>query len=162
MRPTLGPLFRAGVGAFAVGHLAYITLFLLQPLADIARIVQFPQVWLAGALVVFGMIMARVLFPRAGALRGPVLAYIPIILGMGVAVLALPPPVWALLAAVAFITSDLVLASEKFLLPDGHPALRTIAASAAAFPYAPRAAVSLGPAPYVAIDSLAARKHSSA
>lgn len=116
--------FKAGVEAFAAGHVAYIMLFLLQPLADTTRIGQSPQIWIAGAFIVFGLIMAWLLAPRAGALRGPVLGYIPIILGMGVAVLALPGPGWALLAAIAFIASDMVLASEKFLLPDGHSALR--------------------------------------
>jgi len=116
--------FIAGVAAFAVGHVAYIMLFLLQPSADVARIVQSPQIWVVGVFIVFGGAMALLLAPRAGALRGPVLGYIPIILGMGVAVLVLPGPGWALVAAIGFITSDLVLASEKFLLLDDHWALR--------------------------------------
>ncbi len=64
---------------------------------------------------------------RAGDLRGPVLAYIPIILGMGIAVLSLPETGalrWALPAAIAFIVSDLILATEMFLLPPDHPALK--------------------------------------
>ncbi len=116
--------FIAGVAAFAAGHVAYIILFLLQPSADVARIVQSPQIWIVGVFIVFGLAMALLLAPRAGALRGPVLGYIPIILGMGIAVLVLPGPGWALVAAIAFITSDLVLASEKFLLRDDHWALR--------------------------------------
>jgi uncharacterized membrane protein YhhN len=116
--------FMAGVAAFAAGHVAYILLFLLQPLADTARISQSPQIGIVGVFIVFGGIMAGLLSPRAGALRGAVLAYIPIILGMGIAVLVLPGPGWALLAAIAFIASDMVLASEKFLLPQGHWAMR--------------------------------------
>lgn len=125
-------VFMAGIAAFAVGHLAYIALFLLYPLAELGRIGAVPQILIAAAFIILGLVMARLLAPRAGVLKGPVLGYIPIILGMGVAVLALPesgPELgpgsgWALLAALAFITSDLVLASERFLLDEGHPALR--------------------------------------
>lgn len=119
--------FMAGVGAFAAGHLTYIALFLTHPLAEITRIGQSPQVWLVTALFLLGMVMARILVPLAGELRLPVLIYIPIILGMGMAVLALPgqgPLGWALPAALAFIVSDLVLSVEKFVLLDDHPALR--------------------------------------
>ena len=59
--------------------------------------------------------------PRAGALRGPVMVYVPIILSMGLAALALSGDRWTVaLAALAFIASDLILAAEKFLLPPGH------------------------------------------
>lgn len=116
-----------GVAAFAAGHLAYIGLFLTHSLSDTGRIVQAPQLWIAAGFVVLGVIMARVLAPRAGALKGAVLGYIPIILGMGIAVLALPGQgalVWALPAALAFVVSDLVLAIEKFVLPEAHPLAR--------------------------------------
>lgn len=129
--------FMAGIGAFAAGHLIYVALFLTHPMADPMRIVQGPQIWLVAGFVLLGLFMAALLVPRAGALRGPVLGYIPIILGMGVAVLALPrlgtdlgpdlgqgALIWALPAALAFVASDLVLAIEKFMLGDGHPALR--------------------------------------
>jgi uncharacterized membrane protein YhhN len=116
--------FMAGVATFAAGHFAYIILFLLQPLADVTRVFQSPQIWIAVTFVAVGVIMAMLLAPRAGALRLPVLGYIPIILGMGIAALALPGQGWVLLAATLFIGSDLVLASEKFLIADGHPALR--------------------------------------
>ncbi|MEX0316955.1 MAG: lysoplasmalogenase [Ruegeria sp.] len=117
--------FMAGIGAFAAGHIAYIALFLSHPASDPARIATQPGVIVA--LVLLGLVMAILLAPRAGELRGPVLAYIPIILGMGITVLALPkdsPLDWAFPAALAFIASDLILAAEKFLLPYGHPALR--------------------------------------
>ncbi|MFT7593554.1 MAG: putative membrane protein YhhN [Paracoccaceae bacterium] len=119
--------FMAGIAAFAAGHLAYIALFLTHPLTDTARLGQSPHIWAVAGFVLLGGGMAMVLAPRAGVLRLPVLGYIPIILGMGVASLALPVQgalIWALPAAVAFVTSDLVLAAEKFLLPDGHVARR--------------------------------------
>ena len=117
--------FMAGIAAFAAGHLAYIALFLTAPVSDAGLIWGHPAlVW---GLIVPGIIMATLLAPRAGDLKGPVLAYIPIILGMGITVLALPDTGalrWALPAAIAFIASDLILATEKFLLREGHPALR--------------------------------------
>ena len=117
--------FMAGIGAFAAGHLAYIALFLTHPASDAALILNKPgYFW---SLIVLGIVAATLLAPRAGDLKGPVLAYIPIILGMGVTVLALPETGalrWALPAALAFIASDLILATEKFLLPQGHLALR--------------------------------------
>lgn len=117
--------FMAGIAAFASGHLAYIALFLFVPTSDPGLILDRPvNAW---SVVILGIVAATLLAPRAGNLKGPVLAYIPIILGMGIAVLALPETGalrWAYPAAMAFIASDLILATEKFLLPSGHPALR--------------------------------------
>jgi len=119
--------FMAGIGAFAAGHLAYIALFLTHPLADPTRLMQSPQVWFAAGFAALGVVMAVVLAPRAGALKGAVLGYIPIILGMGIAALAVPGQgllVWVLPAALAFVASDLVLAFETFVLRDDHPLKR--------------------------------------
>jgi len=121
--------FMAGVGAFAAGHLAYTALFLTVPGSEFARLVQMPGLLVALGLVSLGLVMVRVLAPRAGALKGAVLAYIPIILFMGVAAATLPAQgalIWALPAAMAFIASDVVLAFETFVLREEH-ALRRIA-----------------------------------
>jgi uncharacterized membrane protein YhhN len=117
--------FMAGIGAFALGHLAYIAVFLSHPASDLALISAqiLPLVMLIG----LGVVMAILLPPRAGELKGPVLAYIPIILGMGIAALALPQSgalIWVFPAAMSFVASDLILATEKFLLRPGHPLLR--------------------------------------
>jgi len=117
--------FMAGIAAFAAGHLAYIVLFLSHPNSNLALV--FDQPALFWALILMGIAAAALFVPRAEALKFLVLAYIPIILGMGIAVLSLPATGalrWALPAALAFIASDLTLAAEKFLLPTGHPALR--------------------------------------
>ncbi|MFY2826151.1 lysoplasmalogenase family protein [Ruegeria sp. MALMAid1280] len=117
--------FMAGIGAFAAGHLAYIALFLTHPASDQALIFDRPVIF--WSLIILGIVAATLLAPRAGDLKIPVLAYIPIILGMGITVLALPETGalrWALPAALAFIASDLTLATEKFLLPEDHPALK--------------------------------------
>lgn len=113
--------FMAGVGAFAAGHLAYVALFLGHPTSDLARLGDHPgQI---AVLALFGAAMIAVLWPRAGELRGPVAAYVPIILSMGVSVLALPQ-VWpvglAQIAALLFILSDFTLSMEMFVLPEGR------------------------------------------
>ena len=112
--------FLAGVGAFALGHVAYIILFSGTPAARIDRLLTVPQIFITGALAVLAVGMARILLPRAGDLAGPVLAYIPIICGMGIAALTLPlNGQWArvLPGALLFILSDFALAMEMFVLP---------------------------------------------
>ncbi len=117
--------FMGGVGAFALGHLFYIALFLTQPEADPSRLLVWPAALPAVGLLLLGVLAARILAPKAGALKGPVLAYIPIILGMGLAALTLGEGRGLILAAAfAFVFSDLILATEKFLLPGGHGLLR--------------------------------------
>ena len=113
--------FMAGVGAFAAGHLAYVALFLTHAGPPDA------PGWLALpltlALVVLGLVMARILWPRAGDLRIPVMLYIPIILSMGIAALQLPftgLTALALPAALLFIASDLALSMEMFVLSEGR------------------------------------------
>ncbi|TDE40155.1 lysoplasmalogenase family protein [Antarcticimicrobium sediminis] len=118
--------FRAGIGAFAAGHLAYIALFLTRAAADPGQVASGWRLAALLTLALLGAILAARLAPRAGALRLPVLIYIPIILGMGACALTLPPTgalALVLPAALAFIASDLVLASQIFLLPKDHPLL---------------------------------------
>ncbi|WP_193555916.1 lysoplasmalogenase [Marimonas lutisalis] len=119
-RPTEGE-FMAGVGAFAAGHVAYVVLFLAQggaqPLSP----------WLTAALLLLGVVMATILWRRAGALRGPVMVYIPVILSMGLAAQTLPASgalALALPAALLFIASDFILSHEMFVLPETHPLRR--------------------------------------
>lgn len=119
--------FMAGIGAFAAGHLAYVALFVTHPLADPARLLQAPQIGIIAGFALLGLAMVALLAPRARTLKAAVLGYIPVILGMGVAVLVLPGQgalVWALPAALAFVVSDLVLAFETFVLGDDHPLRR--------------------------------------
>jgi uncharacterized membrane protein YhhN len=113
--------FMAGVGAFAAGHLAYVVAFLTHDAADLSRIADHGVV--VTALALFGLIMAGLLFSRAGSLRFAVLGYIPVILSMALAALALPmvgPLALILPAALSFLLSDTVLSLEEFVLPEGH------------------------------------------
>ncbi|WP_122073935.1 lysoplasmalogenase [Pseudophaeobacter sp. EL27] len=118
--------FMGGVGAFALGHLAYVVLFLGHPSSDLSQIWVMPGLGLAAAFGVLGVMMVIVLVPRAGELKIPVLIYIPIILSMGVAATSLTSPalLWVLPAALAFKTSDVILAFETFVLPEDHPMRR--------------------------------------
>lgn len=118
--------FMAGVGAFAVGHLAYVVLFLNHESSVIEQVWAWPQLLLAGAILVLGAGMVRILAPRAGDLKPAVLAYIPIILSMGLAALSLTGAdvIWVLPAALAFMASDVVLAFETFVLDEKNPLRR--------------------------------------
>ena len=118
--------FKAGIAAFALGHLAYVGLFLTHPVADAAWLVQAPQIWVAIGVLATTLIVVNVLLREAGAMKYPVLGYIPVLLGMTYAALGLANGglVWVLPAAIAFVLSDLVLGIEMFVLPTGHAALR--------------------------------------
>lgn len=115
--------FLVGVGAFAAGHLAYIALFLTTLGADVSHMSSGVYLVAITALFLYGAGMMILLYRKAGALRFAVMGYVPIILGMGLAALAVPmlgPLAWVLPAACLFMLSDSVLAAELFLLPDGH------------------------------------------
>jgi len=118
--------FMGGVGAFALGHLAYVVLFLGHSSSDLSQIWVLPGLGLVAAFGVLGAMMVLVLAPRAGDLKIPVLLYIPIILAMGIAATSLTSPalLWVLPAALAFMTSDVILAFETFVLPEDHPIRR--------------------------------------
>jgi len=118
--------FMGGVGAFALGHLAYVVLFLGHPSSDLSQIWNMPGLALACAFVVLGLVMVGILAPRAGDLKVPVLIYIPIILAMGGAALSLNSSalIWVLPAALAFIASDVILAFETFVIEKEHPMRR--------------------------------------
>lgn len=110
-----------GVGAFAIGHLAYAVLFFIHPRADFIRL---EAGWpLVAALLLVGAVMIVVLFRRAGSLRWAVLFYVPIILLMGIMAIGIPMEgalALILPAALLFIFSDFVLAQEMFVLDDRH------------------------------------------
>ena len=114
--------FMAGVAAFASGHLAYVALFLAHPQAMPEAVLHPNRLPIILILPALGLIMAAILWPRAGKLRGPVMVYIPVILSMGLAVLVLPVLGALALAAPAaalFILSDMALAFGRFVLQPG-------------------------------------------
>jgi uncharacterized membrane protein YhhN len=114
--------FLGGLGAFLVGHVAYVV--------AIAALVA-PGAWLshagplAAAPVVVGGAALAWLWPRLGSMRVPVIAYVIVIIAMVVGALAVlgtdavPARNRHLLAlgAVLFFASDLAVARDKFVDP---------------------------------------------
>jgi len=107
--------FLAGMIAFALAHVAYIMLMLPQAAPSSAMIV--PVI----ALVIFGVSTEFWLRPHTGNLRIPVRAYVMVILVMGIVALGLfeTRPL-ALVGALLFVISDLVLSIETFVMGAGH------------------------------------------
>ncbi len=117
--------FLAGVGAFALGHVAYIALFLTHPLVEPAVIGQMPFMLVNVVLLGGAIGVAPMLFRGAGPLRFAVMGYVPMIVGMGIAGLgfALQMP-HVTIGALLFVASDLVLGLEMFVLKTGTWAAR--------------------------------------
>lgn len=104
--------FLAGLGAFLSAHVAFVATFLtLSPDPRVAAVAAVPVVIVCAAVW-------RWLAPRAGSLRGPVLAYVIVIGAMtatsfGLVATDLRVPV----AAVVFLLSDLCVARDRFVSP---------------------------------------------
>ena len=110
--------FLAGLSAFALAHLAYVALILVidVPLSLNA---------LSVGVVVFCAVMAFVIVPRGGSLRWPVLAYIAVIGTMGTLALSLPASfATAMVAALLFMFSDMILGLERFVWRAANPLRR--------------------------------------
>ncbi|WP_413870121.1 lysoplasmalogenase family protein, partial [Albidovulum sp.] len=100
------------MAAFAAGHLAYGAEFLAPGVR--------PPAIPALALIALALSTEAWLAPRTGALRWPVRGYVAVITLMALAALTLPSSRWpALLGALLFLASDLLLALELFVLPGG-------------------------------------------
>lgn len=113
--------FLAGLGAFALAHVAYVALFLGlsgQPLWAGA---------LAAPLLALGLVALTAstelwLTPHVGHLKGPVRLYVLVITAMGLAALSLPPGA-VLLGAALFVGSDVILGYRLFRMAEDHPLL---------------------------------------
>ncbi len=112
------PAFLAGVASFAVAHLAYVALFAAFGVSDPTRLLSGWRAIATLGLLIFAGSYARLLWRRAGALRGPVTGYVCVIVLLGLAAIALPGyRELAIAAAGLFILSDAVLAAELFVMP---------------------------------------------
>lgn len=112
--------FLAGLVAFLLGHLAYVAgILMIEPAG------RWPgdAGWLAMAPIGIGLAALAALWPRLGAMRLPVIAYVATIAAMVVAAIAaargaaLPAPNRCRLAAGAgvFFVSDLAVARDRFV-----------------------------------------------
>lgn len=114
--------FLGGVAAFATGHVLYIWLFLTHAGADPSLIFQMPFVLIVVVLLAVAIFVTPILFKGAGELRFAVLAYVPMIVGMGMASLGFAqsgPLVLVTVGGLLFVASDLVLGLEMFALKSG-------------------------------------------
>lgn len=110
--------FLVGLGAFLVGHLAYIAAFttICAPASWWS--------WSALGTVVLSAMVVRWLYPHAGRLRYPVIAYIAVITAMRIGslgagqYLAYPKSLCCALAGIAFYASDYCVARERFVAKD--------------------------------------------
>jgi uncharacterized membrane protein YhhN len=121
--------FLKGVGAFAIGHLLFMILFIADPRAELSRIFEAPRVAALSILIFMSVIILIWLWMKAGALRYAVAGYILIITLMGIAAATLPWQQYysiVLLGVMFFILSDMILSMELFLLPESGW-MRTIA-----------------------------------
>jgi uncharacterized membrane protein YhhN len=111
--------FLAGLVSFLAGHVVYIVLFSLLP--DSAATL---PVWMRTviiALFIFvSLAMAAYLWPAAGDLRIPVMIYVAAILVMGIAAVSNGGGL-IVGGAAAFMASDSILATERFLMKPNAP-----------------------------------------
>jgi len=105
-------LFIYGVGAFLLAQLSYATLFARHWKG-------LNQRWpLSLGLLVYIFLMAYILLPNLGDLQLPVIAYLIAISFMGLMAIQSDYPLrWAVLGALVFISSDSLIAIDKFLHP---------------------------------------------
>ena len=116
-RPGKGA-FLGGLIAFALGHLVWIAVFFLNVSVTPEVLVEPVRVLFLCVLAVLALFMTRTLIPRAKDLKGPVAAYIIIIVAMGVAALA-TSSVTIIAGALLFAASDTLLGLQTFVLAGG-------------------------------------------
>ncbi|MCY6383544.1 lysoplasmalogenase [Hoeflea prorocentri] len=113
--------FQLGIGAFLLGHVAYIALFVTEGRIDLFS-EQPLRIIIAIAIIGFCAVVARRLLPATGALKAAVSAYVVVIALM--ALFSLMMSGWGVVAgALLFVASDTVLALQRFLMPaeEGTP-----------------------------------------
>jgi uncharacterized membrane protein YhhN len=133
---------KAGMLAFAAGHLVYIALFLNAGGGlgvDVVRIL------LQIAIVLAAAGLTAWLWPSLGPMRGPVAGYVAVVTIMTLLAVGLPPGVWLVtLGALLFMTSDALLAGELFRLSPDDPARRWTAPTVWSLYWGGQAAITAG------------------
>lgn len=105
-------LFQAGMGAFILAHIAYITWFVRHP-----RLTPGRGLAMAG-MVAFTLGIAFFLYPKLGEMVLPIMVYLLVILAMGIAAcLGRVNNLWVMGGAALFILSDSLIAFNMFAGP---------------------------------------------
>ena len=116
-------LFLAGMGAFAIGHLAYLSAFVSLP-RDILTLADFIK---SGVTIIVGGSVFSWLKPYLPKnMRIPVMIYFLIILVMVINALRLPangPLLLVMIGAVMFAVSDVFVGRDRFVSPSSKNAL---------------------------------------
>ncbi|MCP4670068.1 MAG: lysoplasmalogenase [Desulfobacula sp.] len=104
--------FVFGLAAFLIAHVFYILVFMRKPVwAKPRSIVVF-------IIIAYGIILGSILIPKLGSMMIPVVAYLVVILAMGIsASLGSNNHFLILTGACFFILSDTIIAVDKFLTP---------------------------------------------
>lgn len=119
-------MFLAGMAGFALGHGAYIGLFVQNGAHPAALGTLLPGL-LAVGLVGSAVLAGRRFVSAAGALAAPVAAYAGVICLMGLAALALGSGhLLVQSAAFAFVASDMILGEQLFCINRGRWADRSV------------------------------------
>jgi len=120
-------MFIAGLGAFLVAHIMYIALFNVAIVKRYKKRVVIRRPVLALPLIIYGFIVYDIIFPKLGALMLPVLAYVLIIIAMGLSAQnrrfkTSTASFWHVFGgALLFVVSDSVLGVNKFLYDGSLP-----------------------------------------
>lgn len=106
--------FLAGLGAFLLGHLAYVVAF--SAMSPLSAWLSLPVVPVA----IFGLTVLGSLWKRLGPMRGPVIAYVVVICSMVVGAFAVyrsgaAAGPMVLVGALLFAVSDVAVARERFV-----------------------------------------------
>jgi uncharacterized membrane protein YhhN len=106
-------LFVFGLGAFLLGHLTYIALFVRRRGWSIRTA---PRLAIVALLLVYVTAFSWWLTPSLGALAVPVYAYMGAITLMAISAVGTGRP-WVAAGAIFFVASDSILGAAKFAAP---------------------------------------------
>ncbi len=104
--------FVFGLAAFLIAHIFYIAVFIRKPVLQKQRSI------IAMVIIIYGLVLGVILIPNLGSMLIPVVAYLLVILAMGIsATLGADNHFLIITGACLFILSDSIIAVNKFLTP---------------------------------------------
>jgi uncharacterized membrane protein YhhN len=104
--------FVFGLAAFLIAHIFYIMVFLRKPVWAKPRSI------IVIVIIIYGLMFCNILIPNLGSMMIPVVAYLVVILFMGISASLGSDNHYLIIAgACFFIISDSVIAVDKFLTP---------------------------------------------